>query len=53
MAGGACPRCHGAHFRVQELLLACARLGAVFCPANWRQQPDELAFVIDDLERSS
>ena len=21
-----------------------------FCPANWRQQPDELAFVIDDLE---
>src|SRR5437764_1100954 len=36
-------------FRVEELLLACARLGAVFCPANWRQQPDELAFVIDDL----
>ena len=21
----------------------------MFCPANWRQQPDELAFVIDDL----
>lgn len=37
-------------FRVQELLLACARLGALFCPANWRQQPEELAFVIDDLE---
>lgn len=36
-------------FRVQELLLACSRLGALFCPANWRQQPDELAFVIDDL----
>jgi long-chain acyl-CoA synthetase len=36
-------------FRVQELLLACSRLGARFCPANWRQQPDELAFVIDDL----
>ena len=36
-------------FRVQELLLACARLGAMLCPANWRQQPDELAFVIDDL----
>jgi acyl-CoA synthetase (AMP-forming)/AMP-acid ligase II len=37
-------------FRVQELLLACAKLGALFCPANWRQRPDELAFVIDDLE---
>ncbi len=37
-------------FRIQELLLACAKLGASFCPANWRQQPDELAFVIDDLE---
>ncbi len=37
-------------FRLQELLLACAKLGALFCPANWRQGPDELAFVIDDLE---
>lgn len=37
-------------FRVQELLLACSRLGAMLCPANWRQQPDELAFVIDDLD---
>jgi long-chain acyl-CoA synthetase len=36
-------------FRLQELLLACGKLGALFCPANWRQQPDELAFVIDDL----
>ena len=36
-------------FRVQELLLACTKLGAMFCPANWRQQPDELAFVVDDL----
>jgi long-chain acyl-CoA synthetase len=36
-------------FRVQELLLACSMLGAAFCPANWRQRPDELAFVIDDL----
>jgi long-chain acyl-CoA synthetase len=34
---------------VEELLLACAKLGAYFCPANWRQQPDELAFAIDDL----
>ena len=22
----------------------------MFCPANWRQRADELAFVIDDLE---
>ena len=36
-------------FRLQELLLACSKLGAGFCPANWRQTPDELAFVIDDL----
>jgi acyl-CoA synthetase (AMP-forming)/AMP-acid ligase II len=36
-------------FRLQELLLACCKLGAMFCPANWRQQPGELAFVIDDL----
>ena len=35
-------------FRVLELLLAAAKLGAVFCPANWRQSPDEIAFVIDD-----
>lgn len=36
-------------FRLQEMLLACAKLGASFCPANWRQSPEELAFVIDDL----
>ncbi|HEX5615764.1 MAG TPA: AMP-binding protein [Acidimicrobiia bacterium] len=36
-------------YRIQELLLACAKLGAVLCPANWRQQTAELAFVIDDL----
>lgn len=35
--------------RVLELLLASARLGAMFCPANWRQTADELAFVLDDL----
>lgn len=34
---------------VLELLLACSRLGAVFCPANWRQSADELRFVLDDL----
>ncbi|RJL26629.1 AMP-binding protein [Bailinhaonella thermotolerans] len=36
-------------YRVLELLLAAARLGAVFCPANWRQSADELAYVLDDL----
>ena len=35
--------------RVLELLLAAAKLGALFCPANWRQTADELAFVVDDL----
>jgi len=38
--------CH----RVLELLLAAGRVGAVLCPANWRQSAAELAFVIDDLE---
>jgi long-chain acyl-CoA synthetase len=36
-------------FAVLELLLAAARLGAIFCPANWRQSADELAFVLTDL----
>jgi long-chain acyl-CoA synthetase len=34
---------------VLESLLAAAKLGASFCPANWRQSPDELAYVLDDL----
>ena len=37
--------CH----RVLEGLLACAKIGAVFCPVNWRQSPEELAFVLSDL----
>ena len=37
-------------FRLQELLLACCKVGAMFCPANWRQSEAELAFVIDDLQ---
>ncbi|MDX6743364.1 AMP-binding protein [Actinocorallia sp. A-T 12471] len=37
-------------FRILELLLACGRLGAVLCPANWRQSADELGFVLADLE---
>jgi acyl-CoA synthetase (AMP-forming)/AMP-acid ligase II len=35
---------------VLETLLACARIGALFCPLNWRQTAGEMAFVIDDLE---
>ena len=34
-----------AHF---ELLFACAKLGAVFVPVNWRLAPAELAGVLDD-----
>ena len=37
-------------FRVLELLLAAAKVGAMFCPANWRQSAAELAFVVDDIE---
>ncbi|HEU5158854.1 MAG TPA: AMP-binding protein [Streptosporangiaceae bacterium] len=36
--------------RVLELLLACGRLGAICCPANWRQRADEIAHVLADLE---
>ncbi len=36
--------------RLLEMLLAAARLGAMFCPGNWRQSPKELAALIDDLE---
>lgn len=38
--------------RVLELFLAAAKVGAMFCPANWRQTADELAFVVDDLDPS-
>ncbi|HYB13647.1 MAG TPA: AMP-binding protein [Myxococcota bacterium] len=40
--------CH----RLLEALLAAAKIGAVFCPANWRQTADELAFVLEDLAPS-
>ncbi|HZN15106.1 MAG TPA: AMP-binding protein [Acidimicrobiales bacterium] len=36
--------CH----RVLEAMLACAKLGAAFSPANWRQTGAEFAFVVDD-----
>jgi len=35
--------------RLLECLLAAAKLGAFFCPANWRQSVDEVAFVLEDL----
>lgn len=36
--------CH----RVAELLFACAKLGAVLVPANWRGSAEEIRFVIED-----
>ena len=36
--------------RVLEGILACAQLGAIFCPLNWRQTTAELEFVLQDLE---
>ena len=35
---------------VLEGIVAAGKLGAMFCPINWRQTADEMAFVIDDLE---
>ena len=40
--------CH----RVLEGLLAAAKIGAVFCPANWRQSVSEFVFVLGDSEPS-
>lgn len=37
-------------FRVLEGLLAAAKVGAAFCPANWRQSAKETATGITDLE---
>jgi long-chain acyl-CoA synthetase len=36
--------CH----RVVEGLVACAKLGAVLCPANWRQSTEELLTLLAD-----
>ena len=38
--------CH----RLLEGLLAAAKVGGSFCPANWRQSAEEFAFVIEDLD---
>lgn len=37
-------------FRVLEALLASARVGAIFCPANWRWSVQEIAFALDDFD---
>ncbi len=38
--------CH----RLLEGLLAAAKLGGSFCPANWRQSTAEMAFMLEDLD---
>jgi long-chain acyl-CoA synthetase len=38
--------CH----RLLECLLGCAKLGAVFVPANWRQTGDEFVSLLDDVQ---
>src|SRR4051794_33184942 len=37
-------------FRILELLVAAAKVGAILCPANWRQSTEELRFVLEDLQ---
>ena len=32
------------------LIFACARIGAILVPLNWRLSEDELAYVLDDCE---
>jgi len=36
-------------YRFLEVMMACARLGAMICPANWRQSAKEFGDVIEDL----
>ncbi|WP_162938562.1 AMP-binding protein [Mycobacterium kyogaense] len=38
----------GNSHHILELMIACSRLSATLCPVNWRQSPDELAFVLRD-----
>jgi long-chain acyl-CoA synthetase len=38
--------CH----RILETLLACAKTGAMLCPANWRMTAQEWAFLVEDLD---
>lgn len=36
--------CH----RLLEILIACAKAGAVLCPANWRQSVEEMVTLLQD-----
>ena len=36
--------------RLLEGLLACAKLGAIFCAANWRQATPEMSHVLADFD---
>ncbi|HCW61954.1 MULTISPECIES: AMP-binding protein [Sphingobium] len=36
--------------RVLEALLASARVGAIFCPANWRASVPEISTMLDDFD---
>ncbi|MHB8452190.1 MAG: AMP-binding protein, partial [Mycobacteriales bacterium] len=36
--------------RLLEALLAAAKLGAVLCPANWRQSADEFGWLLTDFD---
>ena len=40
--------CH----RLLEGLLAAGKIGAAFCPANWRQSAEEFSFVVADARPS-
>jgi fatty-acyl-CoA synthase len=40
------------HIAYVDVLFACARLGAILAPLNWRLTDDELAFAVADSEPS-
>ncbi|ROM34372.1 acyl-CoA synthetase [Pseudomonas poae] len=37
-------------FRLLETTLAAAKLGAIFCPANWRLSAAEVAHILEDFK---
>jgi long-chain acyl-CoA synthetase len=37
-------------FKVLELLLAAAKMGAMLCPANWRMTVNEIRRTVDDFD---
>lgn len=39
-------------FRILELIIASAKVGAVMCVANWRQTEDELEWMLEDWSPS-